>query len=84
MSEFLRLCKSSWDVEAIDEKQERELFGCDARDEVSRFCGIEWKVLGVKLKAVLPIFGVGRLCKPIIGDGFTEYVPIGDPVEVFV
>ena len=84
MSEFLRLGKSSWDVEAIDEKQEWELFGCDARDEVSRFCGIVWKVLGVKFKAELPIFGVWGLCKPIIGDGFTEYITAGDCVEVFV
>lgn len=84
MSEFLRLGKSGWDVEAIDEKQEWELFGCGARDEVSRFLGIVWKVLGVKLKAILPIFGVWGLCKPIIGYGFTENITTGDRVEVFV
>jgi len=84
VSEFLRLGKAGWDVEAIDEEQEWELFGCGARDEVSRFLGIVWKVLGVKLEAILPIFGVWGLCKPIIGYGFTENITTGDRVEVFV
>lgn len=57
--------------------------GC-AGEKIARFFGIERKVLGVEFKSISPIFWIGGLGEPIIGDGFSQDISGGDGIEVFV
>lgn len=59
------------------------VWGC-AGEKIARFFGIERKVLGVEFKAKSPIFGIGGLGEPIIGDGFPQDISGGEGIEVFV
>ncbi len=59
------------------------VWGC-AGEKIAGFFGIERKVLGVEFKSISPIFGIGGLGEPIVGDGFPQDFSGGDGFEVFV
>lgn len=59
------------------------VWGC-AGEKIAGFFGIERKVLGVEFKSISPIFGIGGLGEPIVGDGFPQDISGGDGIEVFV
>ena len=59
------------------------VWGC-AGEKKAGFFGIERKVLGVEFKSISPIFGIGGLGEPIVGDGFPQDISGGDGLEVFV
>jgi len=71
-------------IQLVNKGKEWQLVGRNAGEEIARHVWVEIKVLWVEFKTVLPTFGLGRLGKPIFGDGLTEDFPCGEVIQVFV